>query len=115
MLGRLLASYPDTREIFEPFNSLGRRGVPHYLPYVGPSSPPAKRAAYGALIDDTLRFRIRGPVAPTDDDPPALQLAKRVLRTNRRDLHYRALRARHLLRPRARTLVKDPIAALLPH
>jgi hypothetical protein len=113
VLGHLMASAARFHEIWEPFNAYTRRGVPDYFPYLGRSSSDEKRASYHRLIDDTLRFRLRGSIALAPDDALPRRLAKRILGTSRSDLDYWSLRARQRLRPRPHVIVKDPNAAFL--
>jgi hypothetical protein len=113
VLGHLLASAGGVREIWEPFNWHIRRGVPDYYPYVGPSTDAGKREVYRRLIDDTLRFRLRGAIRVSPDEPLHHRVAKTVVRTSRRDVAYLNLRARQLARPWPHILVKDPIAVFL--
>jgi hypothetical protein len=114
LIGSLLAMSGEHYEIWEPFNSIYRRGVEHYWPYVGASSPADKVARYDALIADTVALRhLRGVAGGRRAGTTSLRRLGRVLGTSRVDLRYQALELRNRVRPRPGRIVKDPVGAYL--
>ena len=113
VLGRIMAGSPAVNYLWEPFNNRYRANVPDYYPYIGASSPAAKRTAYNDLVQATLRLKqLDAYIAIRENDSLPVRMGKR-LGLNRNFVHYRQVQLRQRLRRPTTLLCKDPIAVFL--